>query len=379
MVTRQFQYYIILNRTSVVLSMIWIRSPQWDWGWMLSGLPLGFFFLFLSHWFAVAWLMIIITLIFQTGHSLSPIVLAWSHGGFREHMLRRPGKFVWAPFTIMASLMIIGYICGLYWPRPTIDPVSFTMLFDPTSPLYWIVMFFVYWNVWHFCMQHFGVMSIYRHLAGWYPQSQRLMDRIYCSVTCWLALVLSSVHSLANNLRWPILGFYPVLSLYVAVAVIGAAIMLWREWSLGRLCLPRIVLVLTSSISAGTVMLWPALGLGTILMSHWLGAIGLSSHVAKRNLWAYSPSLIVVGILIYLGLYADFHHLENLAIPTTIAATAVAFRIGMGANHFLYDRWVWKMSDPQVRATIGKDLFAAVPTMRMSSSLVTVAALDQLA
>ena len=38
-------------------------------------------------------------------------------------------------------------------------------------------------------------------------------------------------------------------------------------------------------------------------------------------------------------------------IPVIICA-----RMGLGFVHFLYDRWVWKLRDPLVRATIGRDL-----------------------
>lgn len=34
-------------------------------------------------------------------------------------------------------------------------------------------------------------------------------------------------------------------------------------------------------------------------------------------------------------------------------------RLGLGFVHFLYSRWVWKFSDPRVRATISRDLLAA--------------------
>jgi hypothetical protein len=40
-------------------------------------------------------------------------------------------------------------------------------------------------------------------------------------------------------------------------------------------------------------------------------------------------------------------------IPIVVCA-----RLGFGFVHFLYDRWVWKMTDQRVRATIGRDLFA---------------------
>ena len=32
-------------------------------------------------------------------------------------------------------------------------------------------------------------------------------------------------------------------------------------------------------------------------------------------------------------------------------------RFGLGFVHFLYDRWLYKFSDPEVGATIGQDIF----------------------
>ena len=32
-------------------------------------------------------------------------------------------------------------------------------------------------------------------------------------------------------------------------------------------------------------------------------------------------------------------------------------RVGLDFVHILQDRWIWKLSDPRMRATIGRDLF----------------------
>jgi hypothetical protein len=34
-------------------------------------------------------------------------------------------------------------------------------------------------------------------------------------------------------------------------------------------------------------------------------------------------------------------------------------RWGLGFVHFLYSRWVWNISDPKIRATIGRGIFSA--------------------
>ena len=46
-------------------------------------------------------------------------------------------------------------------------------------------------------------------------------------------------------------------------------------------------------------------------------------------------------------------------IPTStgnmirIVPVVICARIGLGFVHFLYDRWLWRFSDPQMRARIG--------------------------
>ncbi|MEI4927244.1 hypothetical protein Q8G50_32515, partial [Klebsiella pneumoniae] len=75
--------------------MMWIRSRAWDSFWILSGLPLGLALLALTGpWYdwpnpqhyghsLVLLTFFVASPLLETGHSLSPIALAWSHAGFR--------------------------------------------------------------------------------------------------------------------------------------------------------------------------------------------------------------------------------------------------------------------------------------------------------
>jgi hypothetical protein len=92
--------------------------------------------------------------------------------------------------------------------------------------------------------------------------------------------------------------------------------------------------------------------LGFFVFNHSLAAIGISSHVlAKRHglsPWLFAALLLIVGaILFWLLFYA----------PGRIMMTAIALRLGLGFVHFLYDRWVYKLSDPKVRAIVGPTLW----------------------
>jgi hypothetical protein len=96
-------------------------------------------------------------------------------------------------------------------------------------------------------------------------------------------------------------------------------------------------------------------GFAIVAVNHWLVAIGLSSHIYSVHRGGspamFAAGLIVAGILIFALLFVS---LPMLTIKVTMPA--IGLRIGLGFVHFLYDRYLYKFSDPVVRATIGKDM-----------------------
>jgi hypothetical protein len=290
-------------------------------------------------------------------------VLAWSHDGYRRHMLRHPNKYVGVPLLILIFGTLFGYLAGQYLSPIRIDPATLNATYDASdfNPLYLLLQVMMLWNFYHFGMQAFGVMSVYRVKAGWYSAGQRRFDQVFCCAVCWLAMSLPLIHKLSNWLHGrglPSFQRQETLWAFIAIALASVGIMLWREIAAGRLCVPRLVLIANSAVGLVAVVWWPILGFGIILMTHWLQAIGLAGHASRHNIWTFCPALIIAGVVLYLGLFADWHNM--LVIPATVAATAVGFReLGMGTVHFLMDRWVWKLSDPRVRETIGKSLLGA--------------------
>jgi hypothetical protein len=89
--------------------------------------------------------------------------------------------------------------------------------------------------------------------------------------------------------------------------------------------------------------------------NHWLLDIGLSSRVSSRG-WLFIAGVAGLGCLGLLWKAPRADHIATLNILWLIKA-----RWGVGIAHFLYSRWVWKLSDPRVRATIGRDLFVVPP------------------
>jgi hypothetical protein len=326
--------------------MTWVRGPWWDGFWLLSGIPLAAALSVLAIWVPPLWLFVGSFMLLQTGHSLSPMVLAWTHRAFRRLMMARPVKYIWLPVGILVGSSLIGYVAGTFWPEPRFDPITAKIAVSSMwNPLWAMAAAYFAWNIYHFGKQNFGVMSIYRAKAGGFPSAQRRIDLIYCcaSATAVLALPLAQK-----------LGYRPIPLVHVGIALAAVAFMLWRS---ERLNLPRVALISSNGLAMATAAWWPLGAVGLVNVNHWLTAIGLAGHVhanyRSQRSYLFSLAVIVIGLVLFCLLFVDLKH---FTISTTFAATAIGFRLGLGNVHFLYDRWVWKLSDPRVQATIGLNL-----------------------
>jgi hypothetical protein len=260
------------------------------WLWLLSGLPIGLALVVLPP--AGRLLFFTAAVFLETGHSLSPIVMAWTHRGFRAIMFRQPRKFLLLPLVVFGSAFAIGAVTSLGWTSFIPGPYHDRQITDLSNPFPILVWVYLIWNGYHFGMQIFGVLSLYREN----PRSSRRRQ-----IDMFLCLASTA------------LGMY-------------ALPMLAGSQSLALLCV------------------------GVFSFNHWLVAIGLSSRVS-RHTWVFIAAMLVVGAVGFVWMIPTSNGPMIRVIPVIICA-----RMGLGFVHFLYDRWVWKLSDPLVRATIGRDL-----------------------
>ena len=269
--------------------MTWIRSPWWDGFWILSGLPVGMALLFMSP--AALLLFFTLVVFLETGHSFSPIVLAWSHGGFRRLMLAQPRKYVLLPGMVFGASLGVGVVTSYGWTSYAPGPRQVWHLTDWSNPFPIVVWIYWIWNIYHFGMQNFGVVQLYRR-NGPRNRRQRLIDKSAC----------------------------------LAITAFGMA------------ALPAVTHSLTVAL----------LCFGIFSLNHWLVAIGLCSAVSGRS-WLFIAGMLLLGSVGFIWVVPTSTGNMIRVVPVVICA-----RIGLGFVHFLYDRWLWKFSDPQVRATIGQ-------------------------
>jgi hypothetical protein len=261
------------------------------WLWLLSGLPVGVALVVLPPSARLACFTIFVLL--ETGHSLSPIVLAWTHGGLRSIMLRQARKYVSLPTAIFLLSLAVGIATSRGWTSYDFSiPHQVNRITDLTNPLPILVWIYWLWNIYHFAMQHFGVLTLCRGRRR--SQRQRLTDMALC----------------------------------LAVTAFGM-----------------------TAPPALTRQQWVFfLVIGIFSVNHWVVDIGLSSRVSKQR-WLFVGGVLLAGAIGFVWMIPTPNGMMIRIVPIVVCA-----RLGLGFVHFLYSRWVWRLSDPRVRAAIGQNL-----------------------
>lgn len=98
---------------------------------------------------------------------------------------------------------------------------------------------------------------------------------------------------------------------------------------------------------------WKWISLFALDFNHWLVDIGLSSRVS-RYWWMFVVGVGVLGCIGFAFKVPRIDHIATLNVEWVLKA-----RLGAGFVHFLYSRWIWKLSDPKIRAVVGRDLLGS--------------------
>ncbi len=109
----------------------------------------------------------------------------------------------------------------------------------------------------------------------------------------------------------------------------------------------------------------PLLALHELInFAHWTTDIGLTAWVVRRR-WIFVPVILAIGFVgfAWKTVVIDPHTGSPMPMLWSVPSL-LSLRIGLGFWHFLMSRWVWQLSKPEVRATIGRDLFPR-PTLRL--------------
>jgi hypothetical protein len=253
-------------------AMTWIRSPWWDGFWILSGPPIGVVLMLFIPGMVLP--LGIAVMVLESAHVVSPVLLAWTRPELRMIVSREWIRHIVLPMLIMATVL--------------------------TAPADAVFGFYFAWNVYHFGMQNFGVMSLYLR-GGSYDK------RIRRSLIC-----------LAGT------------ALFMAILPALFPAEFRFDFHYGSTSPPLGILCFA-----------------VLSFNHWLVDVGLSSRVARWH-WGFIVLVLAVGVVWLV--------LRNGPLSVQLVPQILVIRAGIGMVHFVYSARIWKLSDRKVRAVIGKHI-----------------------
>src|SRR5437763_5258907 len=369
-------------------SSAWVRGPAWDGFWMLSALWLAPIVLFLVHGYSnpesspLDLLYFGLPVLFWIGHRLSSTYLAYCTEAYRPLLREQPIRFIVLPILITAGCfaLFLPADSALPWTRE--ERLIGLAIVDYACVTY------------HFAAQHFGALSLYRSRAerGSCIQTRRL-DRFFAltvgGVLVFVADVLAG--AVAYQDQW-VDRWFPVwivsaeneilcvatLALFAVMAAVLFTELRTPQWSL-----PRILYVIGLAVMVGLALRPRSLFLFLVIWTsqHWILATALASQtpsaesapttgIVRRYLhtlnvrpWALVLLLMLLS-LVFLpifeveanretGTYYGDRIFGAFATPlrtSTWVPVLLALGFATGFIHYLLDRSVYRMSDPQVRA-----------------------------
>jgi hypothetical protein len=125
---------------------------------LLSGVPVGIALACVSPLGRVVCFTVF--LLIETAHTLSPIVLAWTHAGFRRVMLNEPRKYIGLPSAVFAVGTLVSIATAIGWASYVPGPGQYYHATGWDNPFPILIGVYFAWNFYHFSMQNYGVLRL---------------------------------------------------------------------------------------------------------------------------------------------------------------------------------------------------------------------------
>jgi hypothetical protein len=367
----------------------WVRSPVWDGFWMLSALWLAPIVLWLAHGYSnpesspLDLLYFGLTALFWIGHRLSSTYLAYCTEAYRPLLRAQPIRFVVLP------ILITGVCFGVFLPADSALP------WTREERLIGLAIIDYACVTYHFAAQHFGALSLYRARAerGSCIQTRRL-DRFFAltvgGILVFVADILAGAVAYQGDwidrwsfAAWIVSAQNGIRGGAILVLFIATAIMLFAEARTTRWSLPRVLYIVGIAVMVGLALRPRSLFLFLVIWTsqHWILATGLGSQTSRAE--PTPTSGVVRGVLHGLNIrpwavvlffmvlsvallplfeveanretgtyYGDriFGAMATQLRTSSWVPLLLALGFATGFIHYLLDRSIYRMSDPQVRA-----------------------------
>ena|GEM_PF-3398200 len=388
----------------------WIVSPRWDITWMFSGLwapaLIALSYLMLSDemipkepinlWPRLTVFFLALGIL----HRMSTTYAVLCTPILQDDIKKNPRRYIQIPLAIVMGCMGLSTAFAFH-ASLTFIPA----LFGEIATYFVLAYIMMVWELWHFCAQEFGVLSLYRIKAKQFAPADKKFDRAY---TVLLMMIINPVlffaasfaeyhyillHSASFSLqRGGIIDDVALGAISFSLVIILSAII--REVRHPNHSKHKIAVYILIGGHSWLVYLFPnAMGLFFLsyIFHHWMVAVGLFNRIVINSYDAPSAisaartyvirvvpvALILVAFYLTFGPYDKPSFLLPLPDATTYARVTVLGRTLIGLTigaffalnflHFYYDRCLYRFSEPSVREKISPLLFGTSGANRADS------------
>jgi hypothetical protein len=324
-----------------------------------------------------------LTALFWLGHRFCSTWLAYCTEAYRPLLRIQPVRFM-----VLPVLITIG--CFAFFL-----PADTTLPWTRAERLVGLAFLDYAWVTWHFASQHFGALSLYRSRAGRAACVQtRRFDRFFALVIGGVLVFVADVlaGAVAYQDEWIDYWFFPAWMVSAqdsvrdgatVVLVLGTVAVLFAELRTARWSWPRVLYIIGIAVMVGIALRPRSLFLFLVVWTsqHWILATGLASQTPRAESaprrgfvrgalhglnirpWAVVLFLAVLSVLLLPLFEVEANRQDGTyygdrifgAFATALRTSSwapmlVALGFATGFIHYLLDRSVYRMSDPQVRA-----------------------------
>lgn len=366
----------------------WVKGPVWDSFWMLSAIWLAPIALWLAYDYTDAQsspldsLYFALTALFWLGHRFGSTYLAYCTEAYRPLLRTQPIRFVVLPLLITTVCFAIFLPADAALPWTRAERLVALAIVDYA------------WVTWHFAAQHFGALSLYRSRAGRAACLQtRRLDRFFALVVGGLLVFVADIlaGAVAYQEQWIDRWFFPDWMVSAETAIRSGAIILllivtgvalFAELRTSNRSWPRLLYILGIAVMVGIALRPRSLFLFLVIWTsqHWIVATALASQTAgggppperggirktlhRLNIrpWAVLLFLLAISVLLLpffeveANRQTETYYGDRIfgAFATGLRESSwlpalIALGFATGFNHYLLDRGIYRMSDPEVR------------------------------
>ncbi len=370
----------------------WLCSAVWDGFWMLSGIwllvPL-FAFAHTPH--AVQGMLIAATLLLWLSHRFATTYNAFCTPAYRNLIHENRMRFLAWPLSAILATFAFVFAPNILLPLDTWGRVQALG-----------TIFFLY-NSYHFGVQHYGVLSIYRVRAGQgHSGWLKRYEKIFCVVVGTILVAIAQARHGAEVVYdsivyhvWPrefFMSTFSALQVIAPLLVVVLATVFYMGESRGKpLSWPKIFYVTGLALQGMLAyFLKPISFLVLWGVQHWLVSVALGAHMAQNDTSAvpatsrwygfwdrynkgFWPTVFVLCLasvvltpLFQFAVHPEklggearlFSFLSPLLVNTLFSNLFIAMNFSSVYVHFIMDRAVFRFSDPAIRKVSVPLLFA---------------------